>query len=66
MAQQTTSYKLIPKLYSLADIDRFTKDGDWPVSSVTMEKRQPANSLAINTIRYGTDNFSFGVWDVPE
>ena len=66
MAQLPTSYKLIPRVFPLKDICRFTKDGDWPISSITLEQRQPASSLVINTIRYGTDNFNLEVWTVPE
>ena len=59
MAQQDTSYKLIPKVFTIADACRLTKTGDWPLTAGAAQNLYSSPTLPTNTIRYGTDNFTF-------
>ena len=59
VAQQYTSYKYLTKIFTLSDIRSLSAFGDWPITQNALDSKTSNALLLVNTVRYGTDNFSF-------
>ena len=58
MAEQLLSYRQYPGIYGLEDVVLFTEYGDWPVGDTIIPNVAHPALLLVNTVRYGTDNFT--------